>query len=41
MSAARANELIQRATAGEVKAKLAKEFGITRQTLNAYLSKAA
>lgn len=37
LSVARANELRQRAAAGEVKAQLAKEFGITRQTLYSYL----
>jgi len=39
LSVARANELRSRVAAGEVKAKIAKEFGITRQTLYAYLLK--
>jgi DNA invertase Pin-like site-specific DNA recombinase len=38
LSVARAEELRKRAAAGEVKASLAKEFGITRQTLYAYLA---
>lgn len=37
LSVARANELRQRVAGGEVKAKLAKEFGITRQTLSSYI----
>jgi DNA invertase Pin-like site-specific DNA recombinase len=41
LSVARADELRRRAAAGEVKAKLAAEFGITRQTLYAYLAKDA
>jgi DNA invertase Pin-like site-specific DNA recombinase len=41
LSTARAAELVQRVAAGEVKAKLAKEFGITRQTLYAYWNKVA
>jgi DNA invertase Pin-like site-specific DNA recombinase len=40
LSAARAAELRQRAKAGEVKATLATEFGISRQTLYAYLNAA-
>ena len=39
LSQARATELRKRAAAGEVKAQLAKEFGVTRQTLYAYLAK--
>jgi DNA-binding XRE family transcriptional regulator len=39
LSVARANELRQRAAAGEVKTRLAREFGITRQTLYAYLTR--
>jgi DNA invertase Pin-like site-specific DNA recombinase len=39
LSLARANELRQRAAAGEVKTQLAREFGITRQTLYAYLTR--
>jgi DNA invertase Pin-like site-specific DNA recombinase len=38
LSVARAEELRRRAAAGEVKAELAREFGITRQTLYAYLT---
>ena len=38
LSVARANELRQKAAAGAVKAQLAKEFGITRQTLYSYLA---
>ncbi len=41
LSVARADELRRRVAAGEVKAKLAAEFGITRQTLYAYLKPAA
>jgi DNA invertase Pin-like site-specific DNA recombinase len=41
LSAARADELRKRATAGEPKAALAREFGITRQTLYSYLKTAA
>jgi DNA invertase Pin-like site-specific DNA recombinase len=37
LSVARADELRKRIAAGEVKAKLAAEFGITRQTLYTYL----
>jgi DNA invertase Pin-like site-specific DNA recombinase len=37
LSVARAEELRQRVAAGEIKAQLAQEFGITRQTLYAYL----
>lgn len=39
LSEARAAELRNRITNGEPKAKLAREFGITRQTLYAYLPK--
>jgi DNA invertase Pin-like site-specific DNA recombinase len=39
LSVARASELRQRAAAGEVKTQLAREFGITRQTLYAYLTR--
>lgn len=38
LSVARADELRKRVAAGEVKAKVAKEFGITRQTLYSYLA---
>jgi len=38
LSVARANELRQRAAAGAVKTQLAREFGITRQTLYSYLT---
>jgi DNA invertase Pin-like site-specific DNA recombinase len=38
LSVARAAELRKRAAAGEVKTKLAEEFGITRQTLYSYLA---
>lgn len=38
LSVARANELRLRVASGEVKAKLAKEFGITRQTLYTYVA---
>jgi DNA invertase Pin-like site-specific DNA recombinase len=41
LSAARADELRKRVAAGEPKAGLAREFGITRQTLYAYLKPAA
>lgn len=37
LSAAQADELRQRAAAGEQKAKLAREFGISRETLYQYL----
>ncbi len=40
LSAARAGELRKRAAAGEAKAGLAREFGITRQTLYSYLKAA-
>jgi len=40
LSVARADELRRRVAAGEVKAQLAKEFGITRQTLYAYVKAA-
>ena len=40
LSAARAAELRERAKAGEVKAALAKDFCISRQTLYAYLNAA-
>ena len=40
LSIARADELRKRAAAGETKAVLAREFGITRQTLYAYLKAA-
>ena len=40
LSAARAAELRQRVKAGEVKAPLATEFGISRQTLYAYVNAA-
>ncbi len=41
LSVARADELRRRAVAGEPKAALAREFGITRQTLYAYLKAVA
>jgi DNA invertase Pin-like site-specific DNA recombinase len=41
LSAARADELRKRSAAGEPKAALAREFGITRQTLYSYLKTAA
>lgn len=41
LSVARADELRRRAAAGEPKAGLARDFGITRQTLYSYLKKAA
>jgi DNA invertase Pin-like site-specific DNA recombinase len=41
LSVARADELRRRVTAGEAKAGLAREFGITRQTLYSYIKKAA
>jgi DNA invertase Pin-like site-specific DNA recombinase len=41
LGVARADELRRRAAAGEGKAALAREFGITRQTLYSYLKQAA
>lgn len=41
LSVARADELRKRSAAGEPKAALAREFGITRQTLYSYLKTAA
>jgi len=41
LSSARAEELRSRAQAGEKKTKLAKEFGISRETLYAYLRTAS
>ncbi len=41
LSSAKAEELRSRAQAGEKKTKLAKEFGISRETLYAYLRTAS
>ncbi|MGH8010451.1 MAG: helix-turn-helix domain-containing protein, partial [Candidatus Binatia bacterium] len=40
LSPERADELVRRAVAGECKAALAREFGISRETLYQYLRQA-